>query len=351
MNQIPQRWSLWLLAGFSLLGFAGWEIAQISVKNRGAFGPRKKVLSPPSKVRSDGRMPPPAESPVADPVTAYLEAAKRGMTEREVRWLVEDFNAQGFLFSNLPANADARTVRAFRNRQQSWYLAALTGALHLTPDQRKTARERFATQLEKDSAVLVTRPVESLLGDIEVLKPIAGNIDAVEVLDPSQWLFPEAMAPWNLCDLSEAQASLTLKDWASREKRERVQDPTVAPDEPLFIPWMSTELAGAQDPVSGNRIEAAATNPPLLPRTDILPLTPGQLPPAAKEEEEEKAPMTVAEQARRLMPAQLRLALLLHPELASQLSEPAAESAAAPPPPAEPQPEPGIEPPPVPPSD
>lgn len=215
----------------------------------------------------------------ADPVAAYLDRAKRGMSDQEIRWIVDDFRGAGL--DQPPAVLTAESIETFRKKQIQWYLQTLQEGLRLTSSQQEMARATAAD-----------------------LPFTPGGIGFLP-LDVSAWLPLNDYAPWNLCSLTPEQESLTLKAWVTTEPGST-------------IGWTSEGEFTIQDPLTGNLTEWSETQEGMRERMaeylrmgNVFPLTPDQ--PLLQH------PTQWLAQARLCHPAQLRMALLREPATASTL--------------------------------
>lgn len=242
----PWRYGWWL--GALVLGIAGWQFAQ-HIARPAVLSRMDRPLDPPQRVHSADRYQR-ASAIEQDPVNRYLAAAERGMTEREIRWMVEDFEQLG--------------AKPAENRRgvQKWYLAALCDALKLSREQQQQAAQKLT---ELGAAV-----------EISQLK----------------------YAPWNLCALTAEQQALA--------QRMRAGSANAA--------WFRVHPTALSEPGSNVFVEIGKRPYPgrLLPITDAFPLIAAQQLKAAAENE--------LEEAIHCHPAQLRMALLMDPQLWKELS-------------------------------
>jgi len=305
-----KRWSFWLLSATALLSIGAWQAAQIAIdmKTRAAA-----MKEPPKKTRSSGRKPTAKNPAQADPVEAYMARAKRGMTDQEIGWMIEDF--QTAELDSLPADSSKEAYEAFYKRQRAWYALALREALGLTGEQQNEAD----TNLEQITDLKIIAK-EIALGSPGRETTLDG---AVASASP-QWIFNSAAAPWNLCKLTEAQADLTVRKLVGKEP----EDP-LAPKRDARPTWKELLLSPpvVQDPVSGKIATVPAEgNSGSLSRsaallgTGAFPLTPDQPTVAPSLLGDRTLPGDLLQQARILQPPQLRMALLLRPGTAGELS-------------------------------
>ncbi len=326
-----RRFSKTLIAACVLSGLGVWQIVHVSNGGEPIFQLATKAKAAPTKLRSDGREPIGRVLPSTDPIAAYLERAKRGMTDQEIRWMIEDFQTAGLdedfltgFVENISDTESESFARSHRAKQNAWYLAALNDALNLTPQQMAQTHAQLDNLLENDLKVLIDLWIE-----VEnKYWFISANIRDFE--RPSEWLLKEFCAPWNLCDLSADQSQLTLRQWKINKDGSPIFtksiDPLTIADDPFAIiadpqpvAWLSPSEVAIQDPATGTLIEfpkapkfAYLMNyEGILPISDAFPLTPSQ------QLAENRGNLLA--QVRLVQPAQLRMALLLNPGLASLL--------------------------------
>lgn len=214
-----------------------------------------------------------------DAVAAYLDRAKAGMSDQEIRWIVDDFRSSGL--DEPLAILNGQTIEAFRAKQKQWYLRALIEGLGLTGSQQEAVRS-----------------------SLENLPLILDNV-GFEPTDVKSWLLSTDYAPWNLCVLTPEQESLTLKAW-------------VATDAIPVSGWTSQGEFTIQDPETGNLIEWSETPEGREERKgEFLPI--GNAFPLTTQQPLLHYPLDWLKQARLCHPAQLRMALLLEPAMASTL--------------------------------
>ena len=137
----------------------------------------------------------------------YQEKVKRGLTDREILSILNEFEATGVGTPPEVVPLDG----SFREKQQEWYLAALDEALNLTPAQLRQARERMRRMLEEDSAVFAKGiAMEGYIGVPPQRWPDDKPIYPFNI-NPLLWLSKESYAPWQLMDLTAEQERLTVK--------------------------------------------------------------------------------------------------------------------------------------------
>ncbi|BCU76773.1 hypothetical protein llg_14880 [Luteolibacter sp. LG18] len=277
------------MAAATLLGLGAWQAARISVDTKTHAA--AVVKGPPKKTRSDGRKPSAKELAVADPVGAYLTRAKRGMTEAEVRWMLEDFITAGL---TPPEGPTFPLTPARRAKQQDWYLEALAEGLSLTPEQKRAARERMQQSLQEDVAAFAKG-----IAGVGAIDPSGGrewipdNLPLGVNVGPEVWLAKRAYAPWRLADLTPEQEKLTFK---SDRESPVTRDSTMLRLRELAL-QEGLQITDRVLITNATRIFPLAPVPAPLESIQVNPLT----------------------QAKLLHPAQLRMALLLDPQLAPVL--------------------------------
>ncbi|OYV07577.1 MAG: hypothetical protein CFE26_00280 [Verrucomicrobiales bacterium VVV1] len=314
-----RRISKTLIAACVLSGLGVWQIVEVSNGGEPLFLLAAKAKTVPAKLRSDGRAPIGRVLPSTDPISAYLERAKRGMTDQEIRWMIEDFQTAGLDETSDPEDQKAgydgyneRFCRIQRARQNAWYLIALGEGLDLSSDQKSMARARLDSLFERDLKILSDK-----WDEVRKMNGLMLGLDFEKFEQPSLWLQDEAYAPWNLCELSGQQEQLTMKKWASSaEGRPELTSDGFAQTEESKHAWINVSENWAQDPLTGNLTELSQPADPFIKRvrvSDTFSLTPDQ-------------PLSnhfgdLLAQARSVQPAQLRMALLFDADLYSTLLE------------------------------
>lgn len=327
MEATPRRRiSKTLIAACLLTGVGVWQIVHVSNGGEPIFRVAAKAKAAPTKLRSDGRRPIGKVLPSTDPIANYLERAKRGMTDQEIRWMIADFQAAGLDGHDRDPFSKDVTLRA---KQQLWYLEAVVEALQLSPEQKSQARANLDEMLRKDIEAFE----QGIGGVTRVIKPteaIPNESPIAPYADATTWLLKEACAPWNLCELTRDQNQLTLRHWKTDQKGGLLTGTSGDPfgDSKLVIKsWVMIEDTVIQDPHSGNLTEiplleeavdfnglqATQLYDGVIPISDAFPLTPDQT-----LADHRRDPLA---QARLLQPAQLRMGLILDASLASDLLE------------------------------
>jgi hypothetical protein len=265
-------------------------------------------------------------------VEDYLARCKKGMTAQEVRWIVEDFRraglgeAEGGLIAGIagillkpyqeegvyPAlsQKDKAAVesQAFSlgHRQREWYGAVMAHALQLDENQRIELRANFARMLnddrskiagiwsewEKETGIAGALPYYSL--------GVQGLIGDLAVAD--YWVKSESYAPWELITLTDEQLAITRYDEITRERKRLGEGEGREDDRQNWMELLSTR---SED-------ELTLEIPKLIEDVGaVLRFT-----------EEQKFPQDgedLLRIAQALHPAQLKLFLLLNPDLATDL--------------------------------
>jgi len=220
--------SVWLMLAF-VLSLAGvWMAARTGAAPRTA-----KALGPPvlpTKV-SDRKQREGNGEPV-DVVKDYIARCQKGMTAREVRWIIEDFQKAGLETRFQRASLQEFTRQ--RRAQHAWYLDLLADGLRLGPEQRRTARGKLAGLFEEAVAdfqkSLSEQASEPHEGD--------GGQAISKFIDAEQWLTDERYAPWELCELKERQLNLTWFDWINSRRNAEPDSLTYEPN----MPWLGDRM-------------------------------------------------------------------------------------------------------------
>jgi len=333
-----------MLVAVSLLGLAGWQAVRISGEERALQALVNRP--PPARTRSTGRVAPSREIATADPISRYLAAGKRGMTNREIHSVADDFRRMGL--DQPPTLFTRESLLAYREKQHAWYALAVAEALGLSKEQKAEMRNHLAGLLEAESVGMDDTIAQLTLLSEHSLPRLSAEDLARSHFSASAWLTKDGYAPWDLCDLMEDQVALTTKRLGSQV----VPVFGESSGDPPVYSWLHVDpLPIIQDPVTGKEVEFMALHthsqsepaPPPdsiealvsfrsrsarvspyfdIPGTGVFPLTPEQAPPGNPNGPDlgESWPLgDVVRQCRFLQPAQLRMALLFKAELATTL--------------------------------
>jgi hypothetical protein len=277
----------WFILGFLLTGGAIWQ-AQIAVAREVAD--RHRQLPPPLKTRRAQR-PPTLTAPIAD----YATRRAKGLSDREIGWIVEDFQVAGLDLGIRAASKEAYLAQ--RKAQDRWYRDVLAEAWSLTAEQTSQVTAKLAELHDRAKAdfieALNAGPQPIKVNDqwfiVTSADPIHRLIDANVRLQDSKGSF----LPWNLC---------TMDAGLHTEPPGRNGDVKIS-----GVPEESYDSVELPAPV-----RLAQAEPNLLTVDQFLPH-------AAAPTTEEPIQILPAEsdllaQLRKLHPAQFKLLLLIAPE-------------------------------------
>jgi hypothetical protein len=144
-----------------------------------------------------------------NPREEFEAARKRGLTEEEVRWVVEDFVAMNLNPKSPDRTADPEDAREEWKRREQWYLDTLVSGFGLSEEQKKQAAGRLRELGEREF-----KDYQEFLANRKALNEEAGRLGGVnrwgimEILGADGWFCVDACAPWNLCDLDEEQKKI-----------------------------------------------------------------------------------------------------------------------------------------------
>lgn len=238
----------------------------------------------------------------------YMMKAERGMTEDEVRWVVEDFLALG-LDVEYPEDTTAEGYLALRKAREDWYLGALVSGLRLTTEQEREAKAAMGVLRERDYAEFVEYlyGVKSFEDEGQEMKVVDGA-KAWKLMDAGNWVEGEGCRPWELCELTDEQLAVT---WEVGEN---------ATSEPLnedlwegfsgFGFWK--DVGGEPIPIEGFTVDPFSTlNWELVASSGtVFPFSERQAKLFQKIDSEDER-LTALELATLLSPEQLKMLLLL----------------------------------------
>ena len=283
MNKNLQLTIAWFILASLLTATALWQ-AQIAVARE--VSASQKTLPPPLKTRHAERTTAPSV-PTAD----YATRLQKGLTDREIGWILDDFQTAG-LDGGLRV-APQEAYLAQRRAQDRWYRDALVEAWSLTPEQSAQVTGKLAELYDQAKA--------------DFIEALAAGPQPVKVND--QWLIVTSSEP--IHQLIDANR--------------RFQDA-----KGLFLPWNLCKMAPELDPMhTGKKIDIKVKDVPedslFAKPIQIAPATPNLftvdqlLPKPAVQPEEIPIQVAPAENEilqplRKLHPAQLKLLLLIAPE-------------------------------------
>lgn len=143
-----------------------------------------------------------------NPREVFETARKRGLTDLEVRWIVEDFHELGY--SELKRKGGKlNEFRGFRSRAWQWYSDLLAEGFGFTGEQERRVSKRlqemsgndFSTQL-KVFANLMPDPSQ----DVRITPE---NMELMGILlGTGVWLRWQKYEAWELCELSDDQMEI-----------------------------------------------------------------------------------------------------------------------------------------------
>lgn len=196
MNKNLQLTIAWFALAFLVTLAAVWQ-AQVTVAREVIA--RNQPPPPPVKTRRAVR-PTAQEAPAVN----YATRKKQGLTDREIGWIVEDFQNAG-LDLGIRA-APKEDYLAQRRAQDRWYRDALVEAWSLTPEQSAQMTAKLAELYDQAKADFIEalaagpQPVE-VNGQWYIItssEPMHRLIDAKRRLDDANSPF----MPWNLGEIA-----------------------------------------------------------------------------------------------------------------------------------------------------
>ncbi len=230
MHQEIKVTAIWLVLAF-FLTFAGFWQAKVVIARD--FQARHQALPPPAKTKNATR-PQPAEF-TGDVVADYVARCEKGMTDQEIGWILEDFQNAGLGGDLLGPNRVHLTRDELAGRhkeffdlraaQHRWYLGALVDGFRLNPEQSAVASKRLSDLFDlakTDFIEAFNAPLAGQESEAE-WKTVAAQHPVEELITSNRWLNDQELAfiPWNLCPLTPAQEKLTWKSWMDKSQEER----------------------------------------------------------------------------------------------------------------------------------
>lgn len=201
----------WLCAALAL-GFAFWLRPGGEKKGGVAVtGNSPRVTKPYPRERD------PREVRTKNPREEFEAARKRGMTEEEVRGIVEEFLVKGITTTDSNGTQETR-IREARMKGHKWYIETLIDGIGLSGVQREEAERKLHQTLEGD-LMRFQRAVQSKAKNAMPRKTEgqnAGNDDSIssaarlfeDMCGIRFWLRDGSLLPWNICKLENWQEEM-----------------------------------------------------------------------------------------------------------------------------------------------
>lgn len=251
--------------------------------------------------------------PTKEPVAAFFERAKRGMTEQEIRGMIADYEAIGPMLSGDLVESQDRTKKL-----NEWHFKALVEALSLSAEQKREVWDSL-------NPAPYAKPLEwKLIAPANTERIV---FIAEQDLHRNFYYGNSYADSWRHCSLTDDQVKLTYKkSLEARYEARREEDKKSG-----SISCHGEHLMIMHDPATGEYVDYAS--PPLLiddvlslgtvsggiiDVTNTFPLTPDQKLADHRND--------LLAQVKLLHPAQLRMALLMNSfvaiRLKSELDEP-----------------------------
>lgn len=256
----------------------GIGLVVFSYKDRQKYGETTEGKpAPVTKSHSrerDGR-----ELRTKNPREEFEAARKRGLTEEEVRGVVEEFVSIGLMDEHEP-DATVEDLLARRQKEQRWYLDTLTDGFGFSNGQKNEAKRKLRESLAEDYARYMElgksgdeitifktdgdpflRTEDPFLSDQEIheMNP------AARMLGVSLWLGLGKLSPWELCGLDEGQKEMVGQhdasgQWTRVDGRSRTLDAGSDEryedlDDPFAEVSITLSAAGAIFPLSMGQVD------------------------------------------------------------------------------------------------
>lgn len=148
-----------------------------------------------------------------NPREEFEAARKRGMTEEEVRGIVEEFIGKGIATTDVNGTRETR-IREAREKGHKWYIETLIDGIGLSGVQRDEAERKLHQMIEGD-LIRFQRAVESKAKQKgEGQNPGSDESDSLaaglfeDMCDIRFWLRDGSLLPWNMCKLENWQEEM-----------------------------------------------------------------------------------------------------------------------------------------------
>lgn len=218
------RWKIVLAAAFVVVALWVW-IGREKDGGDVIAGERTAVTKPHPRER-DERM----ERRTKNPREEFESARKRGMTEDEVRGVVEEFHELGY--SELKQKGGSLDeFRVFRSKVWQWYSDLLAEGFGFTGEQERLVSKRLQEMGEKDFSTQLEVFGKLIPDSSQDARISSENTEALEILLGTRvWLAWQKYEVWELCNLNEDQMEI---GWGAVAKfgqswvigKERTKDP------------------------------------------------------------------------------------------------------------------------------
>lgn len=323
----------WILLASLIMGVALWQ-AQVVVEREAAG--KHKDLPPPTNTRHAIR--PALTASEIDPVADYVARCEKGMAIQEIRWVLTDFENAGLATEKSNNDMTEAEATAHHKAQRQWYLGCLAEGLNLSHEQKKEMSDTMSKLIRQlyelnqkdlqddDASAQERRPDHSLSVEGFDLRHL--NLIMNFYFGWNEHM--QSLLPWKLCKLTPPQAGLTWNYWHHLTFPEPSSSMGIdaSPDHPgLLDPRKLAEKTGGPVFRASNPIDTTSTGIPYwLDVTNLIhPLLASQkLPDASADPEDsldEKESEKFTRQLQALHPVQLKMALLLNPDLVQKIRE------------------------------
>jgi hypothetical protein len=173
----------------------------------------RQPLPPPVKTRHAIR---PAVLPWSgDPVADYVARCEKGMTDREIRWMLEDFRNAGLDQVAFNEQSTDEALLAYRAAQNRWYRETLIDGLRLNREQSDQVAKRLIERLDQLKAAFKRNREEDGTGQRSAFAS-----SRIDLIFSPYWLMGaedhevpnySTFLPWDLCSLTAQQEKITWK--------------------------------------------------------------------------------------------------------------------------------------------
>ena len=204
MHQDIKNTLIWMICATFILGIAIWQ-AQVAVTQDQQA--KEVALPPPVKTRSAER--PTIPTALVDPVSNYESREKKGLSDREIRWILDDFRIAGLDQGIRTATREEYLTQ--RQTQDRWYRDALVEGWSLDDGQAARVSLKLAGLHDLAKADFIEalnagpRPFQSngQWFNITGTEPIYQLVDAARRFAA----IDSPYLPWSLCGVAAPETS------------------------------------------------------------------------------------------------------------------------------------------------
>lgn len=143
-----------------------------------------------------------------NPREEFEAARKRGLTEAEVRGVVEEFHSYN-IHSVKPEDLPPEKLQKLWESENRWYLDTLVSGFGMSDLQRSEVAKKLSEMRARDMRSYQDNLTQKQIPDLQRVQNAIDHFFVLSYfLDEHKWLNRQEYAPWNLCDLTQSQKEM-----------------------------------------------------------------------------------------------------------------------------------------------